>query len=70
MSEQMRKALDEIGGEPLAGSGFENETTEEWASPQPYFDGRSLMAARSCTRAGLMSTEHAESRTRPDEGRY
>jgi hypothetical protein len=28
MSEQMRKALDDTGGEPLDGSGFENETAE------------------------------------------
>jgi hypothetical protein len=27
MSEEMRKALDDIGGEPLGGSGFENETS-------------------------------------------
>jgi hypothetical protein len=31
MSEQPRKALDDIGGEPLAGSGFENE------APDPEF---------------------------------
>ena len=31
MSEQLRKAVDEVGGEPLAGSGFENET------PDPEF---------------------------------
>jgi hypothetical protein len=24
----MRKALDDVGGEPLPGSGFENETPE------------------------------------------
>jgi hypothetical protein len=28
MSAQMRKALDDVGGEPLRGSGFENETPE------------------------------------------
>jgi hypothetical protein len=26
MSEKLRKAVDEMGGEPLQGSGFENET--------------------------------------------
>lgn len=31
MSEQLRKAMDDIGGEPLAGSGFERET------PDPEF---------------------------------
>ena len=31
MSEQLRKAMADIGGEPLAGSGFENET------PDPEF---------------------------------
>jgi hypothetical protein len=31
MSENVGKALDEVGGEPLAGSGFENET------PDPEF---------------------------------
>jgi hypothetical protein len=28
MSEQMLKPLDDIGGEPLKGSGFENEVPE------------------------------------------
>jgi len=28
-TDQMRRALDEIGGEPLAGSGFENDKPEE-----------------------------------------
>jgi len=28
MSEQLRKALDDIGGEPLQGSGFEDERLE------------------------------------------
>ena len=31
MSGQLRKAVDEVGGEPLAGSGFEDE------SPEPEF---------------------------------
>ena len=28
VSEQLRKALDDIGGEPLEGFGFKNETME------------------------------------------
>jgi hypothetical protein len=29
MSEQLRKAVDYLGAEPLEGSGFEDETVEE-----------------------------------------
>jgi hypothetical protein len=29
MKEQLRKAIDDVGGEPLEGSGFENETPEK-----------------------------------------
>jgi hypothetical protein len=42
MSAQMRKALDEVGGEPLAGCGFENEAPEpdfsatEPIAPEPW----------------------------------
>jgi hypothetical protein len=36
MSEQMSKALDEIGGEALSGSGFEDETPEpEFSAEAP-----------------------------------
>jgi hypothetical protein len=35
MSEQLRKALDDVGGESLAASGFEKET------PEPEFSGAS-----------------------------
>jgi hypothetical protein len=40
MTDQMRKALDDLGGEPLAGSGFEDETpdpdfTDTAAAPVP-----------------------------------
>jgi hypothetical protein len=35
MSEQAKQALADIGGEPLAGSGFEDEMAEEgWAIPR------------------------------------
>lgn len=33
VNEQLRKALEDIGGEPLEGSGFESET------PEPEFSG-------------------------------
>jgi hypothetical protein len=36
MSEQMRQALDDVGGEPLEGSGFEQET------PEPEFSAETL----------------------------
>jgi hypothetical protein len=29
VSESLRKAMDDLGAEPLAGSGFEDETAEE-----------------------------------------
>lgn len=29
MKEQLQEAIDEIGGDPLDGSGFEDETPEE-----------------------------------------
>jgi hypothetical protein len=29
LSESLRKAMDDLGAEPLAGSGFEDETPEE-----------------------------------------
>jgi hypothetical protein len=29
MQHQLQRVLDDIGGEPLEGSGFENETPEE-----------------------------------------
>ncbi len=42
MSDKLRKALDELGAEPVAGSGFEDET------PEPEFsDGESAGKPRS-----------------------
>jgi len=45
MKEQLEAALDEIGGEPLDGSGFEDEKPEEGFSggvllPSTYLPGR------------------------------
>ncbi len=34
MSEELRTVLDDIGGQPLEGSGFEDET------PEPEFSGK------------------------------
>jgi hypothetical protein len=45
MSEKLRKALDDVGGEPLEGSGFERETPapefseSEPAAPEPLRPG-------------------------------
>jgi hypothetical protein len=36
-ADQLRDAIDEIGGEPLAGSGFERET------PDPDYSGAVLL---------------------------
>ena len=38
VSEQLRQAVDEIGGEPLAGSGFEDDV------PDPEFSASALAA--------------------------
>jgi hypothetical protein len=45
--EQRRKALDDIGGQPLEGSGFEEETPEEG------FSGSAVAVAESAEMLGL-----------------
>ena len=42
MKEQLRGAITEIGGEPIGGSGFENEPTDEEVS-----NGRDLFLSES-----------------------
>lgn len=41
MKEQLEDAIAEIGGEPLAGSGFENEAPDESVSDRDPFPSES-----------------------------
>jgi hypothetical protein len=44
MNEQLRKALDEVGGQPLRGSGFEKETPEPEFTQEPASECRPQQA--------------------------
>jgi hypothetical protein len=38
MRQELEKAIEEVGGEPFVGSGFENETPDpEFSEPSPDF---------------------------------
>jgi hypothetical protein len=47
VSEQLRKALDEIGGEPLKGSGFEDEARRRSRADNNDAEAARLLRARN-----------------------